>query len=273
MKNLQYTQGDKFKYSGVIFEITNVFEKKVLFKSVNNPKSVDSMGIIPFEHLFTTGKAEFFKVYGALPKVVSTDCTFVFAKEMMFYQYLPIKLRGYEDCYYEKRLRVFSYLINRIISDFRKTFGDNRFINSYVYLTVKRQYVSKEKSMNRPGYHSDGFLTEDINYIWSDRNPTIFNSTRFKLTPDDNISLTEMQQQALESNEHTFPNYSILRLDQYNIHKVNEDIKEGMRTFVKVSFSKDMYDLEGNSHNYELDYDWEMKPRKQERNIPQSFIL
>jgi hypothetical protein len=45
-----------------------------------------------------------------------------------------------------------------------------------------------------------------------------------------------------------------------------------MRAFLKVSISKDKYDLIGNSHNYLLDYDWQMKERKQERNIPQSVV-
>lgn len=43
-----------------------------------------------------------------------------------------------------------------------------------------------------------------------------------------------------------------------------------MRAFLKVSFSKDKYDLLGNSHNYLMDYNWEMKARKEDRNIPQS---
>jgi hypothetical protein len=45
-----------------------------------------------------------------------------------------------------------------------------------------------------------------------------------------------------------------------------------MRTFVKVSFSYDKYDLVGNSHNYLLNYAWEMKERKDDRNIPQSKL-
>lgn len=42
-------------------------------------------------------------------------------------------------------------------------------------------------SFNRMGYHSDGFLTDDINYIWCDNNPTIFNISAFNLTLDENL--------------------------------------------------------------------------------------
>lgn len=209
--------------------------------------------------------------YGDKPTPIG--CINIDCKEMMFYQYLPIKMIKKYAFQVEERLQVFLPLIELVVSDFETKFGTKEMIDSYVYLTVKRQFVSKNKRINRPGYHSDGFLTDDINYIWSDENPTVFNTSEFKLSQDDEVSLKEMTDQALIENEIIFPNNTILRLNQFNIHKVNEDSKfEGLRTFVKVSFSKDKYDLEGNSHNYELHYNWEMKPRKLQRNIPQSNL-
>lgn len=88
--------------------------------------------------------------------------------------------------------------------------------------------------------------------------------------PFDNISLLEMKKQASPFNDVTYKENELLRLNQFNIHKVANVTDEGMRSFLKVSISKDKYDLIGNSHNYLLDYNWEMKERKQERNIPQS---
>jgi hypothetical protein len=87
---------------------------------------------------------------------------------------------------------------------------------------------------------------------------------------DDYLSLAEMEAQALKENEVKYPINSLLRLDQYNIHKVSEVENPMMRTFVKISFSKDQYNLEGNSHNYNMDYEWDMKQRQESRNIPQS---
>ncbi|WP_051289074.1 hypothetical protein [Chryseobacterium daeguense] len=271
MKKVYYIIGDKFKYSGLEFEITNITEDKVVFRSLRKKGVIDCMEIKDFETLFKNKRAEFIRNYGALPTVIreiEIDC-----KEMMFYQYLPIKLKGMTGFVLEERLMKFSELIVETLSNYKNTFGEEKFNESYIYLTVKRQYVSKKKSMNRPGYHSDGFMTDDINYIWSDRNPTIFNVSNFNLTLDDEISLKEMKKQALPENEITYPENTILRLNQYNIHKVNDSsIYEGIRTFVKISFSNDKYDLEGNSHNYELDYNWKMKPRQNKRNIPQTKI-
>ncbi len=124
-------------------------------------------------------------------------------------------------------------------------------------------------SFNRKGYHSDGFLTNDINYVWCDKNPTVFNYSPFKLTLDDTISMKEMEEQANEEAIEIYPENSLLRLDQYNIHKVSENKGLVLRTFVKVSFSTDKYDLKGNSKNHLLDYNWNMRDRKKERNIPQ----
>lgn len=46
---------------------------------------------------------------------------------------------------------------------------------------------------------------------------------------------------------------SILRLNQFVIHKVVDIEKSSMRHFVKVSFGRDKYDLKGNSQNHKPD--------------------
>lgn len=210
------------------------------------------------------------KKYGDLPVVV--DTLEVSCKEMMFYQYLPVKLINTTDIVLEPRLEVFKDLIGRISCDFVGECGLDRFVKSYIYLTAKRGWQKPYCSYNREGWHSDGFLTDDINYIWSDAFPTVFNNSNFELTLDDKTSIYEMHSQALKHKDVCYPDNSILRLDQYNIHRVADIEVGGMRTFVKLSFSEDKYDLEGNSINYMLDYKWDYKKRGVERNIPQSIL-
>lgn len=208
-------------------------------------------------------------MYGELPKEIGTytvDC-----KEMMFYQYLPIKLVGDHQPIYEPRLKLFDQLVGAVCCDFIGTFGLDRYVNSYVYLTAKHMYQKTGCSFNRPGWHSDGFMTDDINYIWYDKDPTIFNSSPFYLAMDDEVSLSQMEVQAKPDNNVVYPINTLLRLNQFNIHRVGA-ITEGIRTFVKISISKDRYDLIGNAQNYMLKYNWEMHPRKIQRNIPQSTI-
>lgn len=206
--------------------------------------------------------------YGELPKEL---CIFeVKPKEMMFYQYLPIKLIDQTQPVYEPRLKCFDSLVGAICCDYIGDFGLDNYVSSYVYLTAKYLYQMPNYSFNRMGWHSDGFMTDDINYIWSDKYPTIFNMSDFNLTLDDVISMEEMEQQAMSYNDVFYKENQLLRLNQFNIHKVAPVTKAGMRAFLKISFSKDKYDLVGNAHNYLLNYDWEMKERKEERNIPQS---
>lgn len=209
--------------------------------------------------------------YNSAPKNLgpfSVDC-----QEMMFYQYLLVKKSGATDPspIFEKRLDCFSTIIGASCCDFIGTYGLDSYNDSNVYLTAKHLYQPPNTSFNRFGWHCDGFMTDDINYIWCDNHPTIFCIQPFSLTMDDAISMGEMEEQARKENEVTFPENSLLRLDQYNVHKVMEIKKGCMRTFVKVSFSEDKYDLKGNSKNYLLNYDWEFRERDEERNIPQKM--
>lgn len=207
-------------------------------------------------------------MYGANPKqlgVYKVNCP-----EMMFYQYLPIKMAGCTEPSMEQRLNPFSNLLGTILCDFVGTYGLNRFVDSYVYVTAKKLFNTPGCPFNREGWHSDGFMTDDVNYIWSDCYGTIFNSSPFNLTMDDSGSLVEMERQADPENNFQYPDGTLLRLDQFNIHKVAPLYETKLRTFLKCSFSKDRYDLEGNSHNYLLDYNWEMRKRNSKRNIPQN---
>lgn len=209
--------------------------------------------------------------YGERPKQLGqfiVDC-----KEMLFYQYLPIKMPDMTYPVMENRLDCFKRIIGAACCDFIADFGLNAYRDAYVYVTAKYLYQVANKPFNRPGWHSDGFMTTDVNYIWCNRCPTIFNSSQFKLSNDDQISLKEMEEQALPENDFWFEYNTLLRLNQFNVHKCADAVEPGMRCFIKVSFSADKYDLVGNAHNYMLDYDWEMKPRKEDRNIPQSHIL
>lgn len=193
--------------------------------------------------------------------------------EFMFYQYMPIKLAGAAGVQHsvEPRLKCFEELIGAACCDYVGFRGLDEFVRSYVYVTAKHGRNAPTCLLNRPGWHSDGFMTDDINYIWSDRTPTEFNMSAFRLTQDDEVSMEEMREQADHANNLTHDPMTLLRLDQYCIHRAAEPSNVELRTFLKISFSRDKYDLIGNSHNYLLEYDWPMRPRGLVRNIPQAF--
>lgn len=204
--------------------------------------------------------------YGELP--ISLGIHKVDCKEMMFYQYLPIKLSGQSEPKAEDRLLCFSQLVGICNCDYIGKNGLNAYVEANVYLTAKHLYAKPGCPINRPGYHSDGFMTDDINYIWCDVYPTVFNTSPYSLTQHHEHSLSEMEEQSLVENEVRYKEYELLRLNQFNIHKVAEVERLCIRTFFKLSFSTEKYNLIGNSRNYLLNYDWPMKERQETRNHP-----
>lgn len=204
-------------------------------------------------------------IYGAPP--VDLGLVDLSPMEMMFWLYCPIKLPGMQSVSVPDNLVQFRPLWERARNDCADRWGD-----SYAYMTAKTLWATPENPGNRPGWHSDGFLTEDLNYIWADANPTIFwePGQRFRFAADHAASLPQMDALAEADTAHhtTYPVRHLLRLDQAVIHKVDTDIKPGLRTFVKLSVSRHRYALRGNSINHEIAPDWTYQDRADERNCP-----
>lgn len=179
--------------------------------------------------------------------------------------YMPIKMK------YSEEFRL-PYPLNsdKIIElslkcdyDYGNTF------NKYIYLSYECSYVRKGITQKRPGWHSDGFKTDDINYIWHSNTPTLFNFTKFNISNDHNVSMEEFEQQANPINNFKYENKKLLKMNQYVVHKADIPDTSGIRTFVKISISDDKYNLKGNTHNPEFDYNWKMYDRSKVRNHPQ----
>lgn len=211
------------------------------------------------------------KVYGIRPFDLGKIDLDV--KEMMFWQYCPVKLLDHFNFIVPDNLQQFQPILDAVREDFLMYQDELEWYENYVYLTAKRMWSTQENPGNRPGWHSDGFLTDDLNYIWYDGNPTIFYfepGKLFSFTKDHNLSLPEMDA-VCEGNKHnyvTYPNKTLLCLTENVLHKVDTNIEPGFRTFVKVSVSKDKYNLEGNSINHVLNPDWKYIKRNETRNNP-----
>lgn len=200
--------------------------------------------------------------YGMSPRVVAKNIPVDPLKdkvEMCFYQYLPIKMAGALESFHIPQNLAW---IKRFIAhlDFCPH-------TDYIYVSAKHLFVTPDNMGNRPGWHSDGFGSDDINYIWADKFPTQFCLQPFELTEDHSKSLEELEAQALPQNIHEYGENAFVRIDRWNIHRPPV-MGTGFRTFLKFSISKNQYNLQGNSHNYLIDYDWQMVPRSAVRNHP-----
>ena len=200
--------------------------------------------------------------YGIEPKVIGVSN--IKLNEYMFYVYLPIKMPQ-NNIRIEPRLEPLRDLIYQGIGN------EPDLVDKYVYLTVRNQFVPKGLSHNRPGWHSDGFGSNDVNYIFYSNTPTEFCIKQYKdISTDDVISLKQFEEQSSEDCIVCYPNNTLLRLTPEHIHRVGYKHEDGNRLFIKISISDKKYALAGNSHNYEFEYDWsnEMKNRELYRNTP-----
>lgn len=196
--------------------------------------------------------------YGNAPTIICKQE--LNSEEFCFVQYLPIKLKHSYHEAIPKNLLWMRALVDAIDPD--------EFVGNYVYVTAKRLWLTETFKDNRGGWHSDGFMSDDINYIWYDTYPTEFCVQQFNLTEDHTLAMQEMTEQVQPEKIVTYPSNTMLKIDPSVIHRTNTTPYNGLRTFVKISISKDKYNLIGNAHNHLLDYNWDMKPRSEARNNP-----
>jgi hypothetical protein len=158
-------------------------------------------------------------------------------------------------------------------------------LDYYMYITIDQKQVWPGKSQRRPGWHGDGFddpkvLEQngvvDNTYICYDCMPTLFKGGPFSFPEGFDINdhkavLEHFGRLANDAMPLTvYPNYSILKLTPYCIHDVcfNEGEEPIDRTFVKISFSRQRFNLIGNSKNPHINYDdWEWKEPDMIRNV------
>jgi hypothetical protein len=204
--------------------------------------------------------------YGTLPTKVAHVPMDV--KELMFWLYCPIKVPGLANAILPETLRVFQPMVDVVAET------EDRWAGSYAYLTAKRLWCEPGCMGQRPGWHSDGFLTDDVNYVWYDAVPTVFfyDGNLYAFTADHAVSLYEMEH-VCSSNpiaHMALLSQNVFRLDERVLHRPATEFQPCFRTFAKISISSERYAHEGNAINHHLGDLWPKHPRGAGRNCPQS---
>lgn len=184
-------------------------------------------------------------------------------EEYMHYMYLPVVMPGQIGLRVPERLGFAAGLIRDAINHEHGDF-------QYVYVTARRGYATPGNPLNRPGWHADGFGTEDVNYVWTDRWPTYYAVQEFhNISTEHGASMAQFADQIIPWQVQVYNDGDLLRLDPYVIHAAPDiPAPGGERSFFKVSFSNQRYNLAGNSHNYLFEYGWRMYRRGEVRNDP-----
>ena len=140
----------------------------------------------------------------------------------------------------------------------------------YCYLTVKKMYIQPNSCGNREGWHIDGFLSDQENYIWSDceATPTEVSIGEFRLTEDHNKSLDEMVLQTSYNFTEQLKPFHLYDMNQSIVHRPTKNFtKESvLRTFIKITYSKELFNCVGNAWNYKLPNIKPKVKRNQNRN-------
>jgi hypothetical protein len=186
--------------------------------------------------------------------------------EMMAYLYFPMWIPG-SRMVLEPRLEKFRPLINAALAEEMGAYNEW----DYAYITAKTLFVGPNTTGNRPGWHCDGYGTGDVNYIWCDSSPTIYNKCgKFVGISADHEEATRQFDEIAEANPggvYDLGTHNLVRLTDGVVHHTPKIWVPGVRTFVKITFSQNQFNLAGNTRNYGLDYDWTLFERGSERNM------
>lgn len=122
------------------------------------------------------------------------------------------------------------------------------------YLTLKHEYVNHASTGTRPGWHIDGFMSDQMNFIWTDCLPTAVVVGDFSVSADHDLSLTEMTHQA--------QGRQIIHLKPKNMYELSQEVVHApvvddtrspiLRTFLKLTFTKEEFNCARNAWNYKL---------------------
>lgn len=186
--------------------------------------------------------------------------------EFMLWQYVPISLKGEMYC----DLPCYNLIPTLpLIKKIQNYVGTDFFIQHNVYLTIKSNFLSPNCYQNREGWHIDGFMSHDINFIWYNNLPTEFMTFKGSIQiPEDHEKAIEYFEEIKDYQIQTYEPKTILELTPFIIHRPQKPTVQMNRVFIKISFSQEKYNLLGNNKNHNLNYKWKMHPRKKERNHP-----
>ena len=183
--------------------------------------------------------------------------------------YMCIKQAGCSEYQIPSNLEL---LVNQVIGDIYKL-NENLYENDwtkYCYLTIKKMYMQPNTLGNREGFHIDGFKSDQENFIWSDcaETPTEVAIGNFLLSNDHEKSLDEMREQSTKWFKYQLSTNTLYEMNQKCVHRptVNNTNKAILRTFIKITYSKELFNCYGNAWNYKLPHIKPNKNRNEHRN-------
>ena len=134
----------------------------------------------------------------------------------------------------------------------------------YWYLSIKKGFINPHQYQTKDEWHIDGFLRDDYNFIWSNALPTLIAPGKFYLSPNRYTSLSEYEHQVKDIVPSEIN--KLYYLNRECVHKpmVNKTDDIIVRTFIKLTITKRLFESKGNAWNYLIPH---IKPTKDRTNF------
>lgn len=181
--------------------------------------------------------------------------------------YMCIKQAGCSEYHIPDNIKS---LVESVISDVYtlspKLYNDDW--TRYCYVTIKKMYVQPEGFGNRDGWHIDGYLSDQDNFIWSDcrATPTEVAIGEFDIADNHEQSLNDMKHIASSRFHQQLNTNTLYEMHQECVHRptANKTENSVLHTFIKITYSKEMFNCIGNAWNYKIPH---IRPTVKRGNI------
>lgn len=179
---------------------------------------------------------------------------------------MPIRLSGQEIYKLPAEWVDMQPLLEQIIAT---EHHHNRNWKDYnTYITVDCKDVVPEEQQRHGGLHVDGFQGSRIekktkitrNYVMTTNGGTRFYPQPFIVA--DETKFNVFQGFDLQAEDYIIAGENLVYfMDAYTVHESGIADRQGLRTFLRVTYDLKIFDRAGNTHNSMLDYDWDMVAR------------
>lgn len=186
---------------------------------------------------------------------------------------MPLRLAGDTEYRLPEEWTTLGPLIERILGV--EHANNPNWARYHTYLTVDSSEMVADGQQRNGGLHADGFQGARItpktkvtrNYVATSNGGTRFYPQLFRTGLDDAVFDLFKGFNLQAGRPVLAPEDTVVFMDAYTVHESGLAARDGLRTFLRVTFDLKKFDRAGNTHNAMLDYNWPMV----ERNVHQTL--
>lgn len=186
---------------------------------------------------------------------------------------MPLRLSGETEYKLPTQWEKLAPTLNKLISVEHK--HNPNWKDYYTYLTVDSTYVSPAEQQRHGGFHVDGFQGErhstkhklTRNYVATNNGGTIFWAQPFICADPKKFNIFQGFELQVDSEPLVAKENMFYFMDALTVHESGFAQYKGIRNFIRLTYDLKPFDRLGNTHNPNLDYNWDMVKRNVWDNV------